>query len=104
MKMSYSNDDRVKWSKVLIADKISSDESDAEDKKPVLIVKELQWRSEKVDKFIHKLNSKHAARKSEQANRQTKPRLRKGVYSERPVPYNIPSWALLTPKSLIKAV
>ena len=90
MKMSYSNDDPVKWSKVLIADMISSDESDAEDKKPV----ELQWGSEKVDKFIHKLDSNHAARKSEQANRQTKPRLHKGVYSERPVPYSIPSWAL----------
>ena len=60
--MSYSNDDHVKWSKVLIADMISSDESDAEDEKPVLIVTELQWRSEKIDKFFfHILGSNHAA-------------------------------------------
>ena len=61
MKMSYSNDDHVKWSKVLIADMISSDECDAEDEKLVLIVKKLIWRSEIIDKFFHILDSNHAA-------------------------------------------
>ena len=41
-----------------IGDMISSEESDAEDEKPVLILKELHWRSEKVEKFFPKLDSK----------------------------------------------
>ena len=98
MKMSYSNDDRVKWGRVFSTDMISSDESNIEDGVQVLNVKELEWRSEKVDKRFYKLDTKHNTRKSEQANRQMKPRLRKGVSSNRPAPQNVPSWALNTCK------
>ena len=52
--------------------------------------------SEKVDRFFKKLDCNHFTRKSEQANRQTKPRLHKGLISDRVVPtdLDLPSWAL----------
>ena len=65
-----------------------------EEEVPVFIVKELKWRSEKVTKFFRKLDDAHQDRISEQAQRQTKPRLRQGRVSHRPVPSNIPLWAV----------
>ena len=93
-KMSYTDGDRVKWEKVLITELISSDESETEEDKAVLVVKELTWRSDKVSSFFMKLDNAHDARKSEQATRQTKPRIRKGITSNRPAPSHLPSWAI----------
>ena len=70
---------------------ISSDESELE---AVLVVKELQWRSDKITNFFTKLDSAHEDRKSEQAERQTKPRIRNGTLSARAAPAHLPSWAL----------
>lgn len=91
---SYSDGDRIKWEKVFTADLISSDESEVEEDKPVLVVKELVWRSDKVTNFFTKLDNAHDAKKSEQANRQTKSRVRRGVVSGRPAPAHLPSWAV----------
>ena len=93
-RLSYSDSDRVKWEKVLTTDLISSDESELEEDRAVLVVKELPWRSEKVSNFFKKLDKAHESRKTEQANRQTKPRIRRGMMSERPAPVSLPSWAL----------
>lgn len=93
-RLSYSDGDRVKWGKVLTTELVSSDESGFEDEKPVLIVNELTWRSDKVSNFFMKLDKAHEARKTEQANRQTKARVRRGVFSRRPAPAQLPSWAL----------
>ena len=73
---------------------ISSDESELDDGKAVLVVKELQWRSDKITNFFTKLDSAHEDRKSEQAKRQTKPSIRNGTSSARAAPAHLPSWAL----------
>ena len=49
---SYSDGDRVKWEKVLTSELISSDESEVDDDKAVLVVKELVWRSDRVTNFF----------------------------------------------------
>ena len=77
----------------MISDLISSDESDVEDGKAVLVVKELPWRSDKVSKFFTRLDEAQSDRKSEQASRQTKRRVRNGSRSSsRPMPENLSSW------------
>lgn len=72
---------------------ISSDESDIEEERHILVVRELPWRNDRVSKFFTKLDEAHEHRKSEQATRQTKLRIIKGKISARPEPSNIPSWA-----------
>ena len=60
-------------------------------------MKKIPWQSPKVEKFFSKLDDHHCLKKSEQATRQTKQRIKKeDMISERPIPENIPSWALLT--------
>ena len=93
-RLSYSDGDRVKWEKVLTSQMISSDESETDDDKAVLVVNELEWRSDRVTNFFVKLDSAHEDRKSEQAKRQTKPHIRNGTTSTRVAPLNLPSWAL----------
>ena len=92
-KMSYSDSDREKWRKVLVTQLMSSDESSNEDDQAIFIVKELSWRSDKVTSFFEKLDSVRQSRKTEQASRQTKRRVRKGVMSSRPPPPGLPTWA-----------
>ena len=94
-RMSYSDVDREKWQKVLVTQLMSSDESGTDEEQPAFIVKELQWRSDKVTSFFEKLDRAHTTRKTEQATRQTKRRVRKGVSSERPAPSDFPTWAVL---------
>lgn len=96
--MSFSEEDREKWRKTLVTEMISSDDSESEDGKAVLFVKELPWRSDKVSKFFKKLDDNHRARRSEQAARQTKPRLHRGVLSSRqpPVKEQVPAWAIVS--------
>lgn len=84
----------MKWEKVLTSQLISSDESEIDNDKAVLVVKELVWRSDRVTNFFAKLDSAHEDRKSEQAKRQTKPRIRNGTTSTRVAPAHLPSWAL----------
>ena len=80
---------------MLVTQLMSSDESDYEDQ-AVFVVKELPWRAEKVTAFFEKLDKARDVRKSEQASRQTKKRLRKGVMSCRPAPSGFPTWAVQT--------
>ena len=92
--MSYNDSDREQWKKVLGTQLMSSDESGNEEDQAVFIVKELPWRSDRVTGYFEKLDELHQARKTEQANRQTKKRLHKGVISSRPSPSGLPSWAV----------
>ena len=74
---------------------ISSDDSETEDGNAVFSIKNLRWRSEKVSRFFSKLDDAHKARKSEQAARQTKPRLHPGAVSSTAPPTSdrVPAWA-----------
>ena len=65
--MSYSKTDTVKWRRILTSDMISSDSSGIEDTVPVLVAKEIPWRSRKVSSFFEKLDKFYEESKSEQA-------------------------------------
>ena len=93
--MSFSEADRLKWKKILVTEFMSSDESGEEDERAVFIVKKLPWRSERVSTFFQRLDTAHASRKTEQASRQTKPRVYKDLISSRPAPRGFPSWAVI---------
>ena len=88
-RMSYSDGDRVKWEKLLTSELISSDESEIDDDKAMVVVKELVWRSDRVTNFFAKLDNTHEDCKSEQAKRQTKPRIRNGTTSARVAPAHL---------------
>lgn len=94
-KLSFNDVDKQKWRKVLITDMISSDDSETDDGNAVFSIKNLRWRSEKVSRFFSKLDQANQARKSEQAARQTKPRLHLGAVSSRAPPTSdrVPAWA-----------
>ena len=93
--MSFSEADRLKWKKILVTEFMSSDESGEEDECAVFIVKKLPWRSKRVSTFFQRLDTARASRKTEQASRQTKPRVYKDLISSRPAPHGFPSWAVI---------
>ena len=62
---------------------IYPDKSGIEDGKGVIFVKDLPWRHKRVTNFFQKLDDEHNSKRSEQANRQTKVRVKKkekGIY------------------------
>ena len=65
--MSFAEKDRKKWEKsnVLTMLFMSSEESATEDGEDVLLIKDLQWRSDKVGRFFQNLDAKEE--KSSQA-------------------------------------
>lgn len=76
---------------------ISSEERGLdEDGKAVILVKDLPWRSDKVGRFLERLEAVQEGKKSEQALRQSKERVLIEAASERDPPHNnssIPRWA-----------
>ena len=71
-------------------DFISSEDSDEEEdtngeQRQVIVVKPLQWRSPKVDRFFNRLDKKAQKKKSKQSKQQTLPRVI-GSSSSRPKP------------------
>ena len=93
--MSFSEADRLKWKKILVTEFMSSDESGEEDERAVFIVKKVPWRSERVSSFFQRLDTARTSRKTEQASRQTKPRVYKDLISSRPAPRGFPTWAVI---------
>ena len=93
-KSAASEKDKAKWSKVLIAGMMSSEESDSEDE-DVIIVKPLQWRHERVALFFHCLDDAGVESKTTQAKQQRKQRTKSSVPSLRPKPLasSLPAWA-----------
>ena len=78
------------WKKVVVKEFISSEESGDEDigngeKRQVMLVKPLPWRSAKVDRFFNQLDHKAQKNKSKQSKQQTLPRV-VGEHSTRPKP------------------
>ena len=94
-KKSYNDEDRKKWGKVFTSEYMSSDESGIEDGKGLIFVKDLPWRHKRVANFFQKLKDEHNSKKSEQANRQIKERVKKEekVFT-RAAPADAPTWAL----------
>ena len=89
--------EKKKLKKVLVAEAMSSEESDDENEE-VITVKPLPWRAEKVSSFFHCLDNKMKQSKSTQAKRQRKQRIEGSNYSLRlqPVGTSIPEWAFDT--------
>ena len=87
--------EKDKWMKVLVADMMTSEESESEN--DVIAVKPLLWRAESVSMFLHRLDEKMEEHKSTQARRQRKRRVESCVCSLRlkPVGVNIPDWAVV---------
>ena len=95
-KVSLADKDRSKWekSKVLTALFMSSEESATDDGEEILLVKDLPWRSDEVNRFFQNLDDKEV--KSAQARCQSKKRIRgrSGMASQRPKPVipDCPTW------------
>lgn len=89
--------EKDKWAKVLVADIMSSEESDQENE-DVITVTPLPWRSEKVNTFFHRLDSKVETVKSSQAKRQRKGRVESSEFSLRHkavgIANKLPDWAI----------
>ena len=86
-----------KWRKVIVPE-LSSDESGEDDEgRAVICVKDLLWCSDKVGRFFQRLDQVEVQNKSQQAVRQSKPRILVSDVSDRPPPTNvgtIPQWAI----------
>ena len=86
-------EDRKKWEKILQIDMMSSEDSIEEDDKEMLVIKQLPWRGELVNKMFNELDMTAKKEKSPQGLRQQKQR-KLGGTSSRPVPSWAPEWAL----------
>lgn len=75
-KTNLSGKEKEKWSKILVNEMMSSEESDEE----TIFIKELPWRSSKVDSFFHALDEEAMKKKSQQAKRQTKNRIFSAIH------------------------
>ena len=82
---------KEKWSKVLQAEVMSSEESGPEEND--MFVKPLPWRSDLVNKFLAELDDRNTERKTPQALRQRKREFSLPV-STRSAPPGLPKWAL----------
>lgn len=98
-KSSLDQKTKEKWSKVTVADFMSSEESaSGEDGEDVIMVKQLPWRAEKVDNFFYQLDQKSKENKTPQARRQRKARIISDQSSDRHRPdqeEKFPSWSFV---------
>ena len=86
---------KEKWSKVIISDMMSSEESDADDE--TIIIKPLPWRAPKVTEFFQNIDTVGAEGKTTQAKHQRKQRVISSAASLRPKPaVTVPSWAYIS--------
>ena len=92
-KRRYQPKDNEKWSKVLVSEFMSSEESGEEND---IIVKPLPWRASRVDSFFCSLDEETKNGKLSQSIRQMKSRIL-GDLSSRPQPSdkNFPSLAIV---------
>ena len=89
--------EKEKWSKILTAELISSEESGSDNGEQVLIVRALPWRSSRVDHMFRILDKSALSMRSPQGRRQMKRRVA-GSTSTRPQCQieGIPKWAVST--------
>ena len=83
---------KEKWSKVLVADAMSSEESGSE--ADDMFVRPLPWRSDLVNKFFSELDDKSMEKKTPQALRQRKKRMLYVNVSTRTPSNGLPRWAM----------
>ena len=83
---------KEKWSKVLVADAMPSEESSAEADN--MFVRPLPWRSDLVNTFFSELDDKSMEKKTPQALRQRKKRMLSVNKSTRTPPNGLPRWAM----------
>ena len=95
--MSYSETDTVKWRRILTSDMISSDSSGIEDTVPVLVAKEIPWRSRKVSTFF--LKSSTSSMKSQSQSRLSTKQSQGFVMGNSP----LESFLLMFPDGLLQA-
>ena len=92
-----NEEEKEKWSKALKMELMSSEESDIEDEKEVLIHHPIPWLSSTVQTFKKKLDEEIIKGKSPQAKRQRKDRVL-GRPPTRPLPTdseNFPTWIFI---------
>ena len=82
---------KEKWAPCLVAEMISSEESDDENEE--FKVRPLPWRSDKVDSFFSSLDMKSNKNRSKKSAMMTIHRT-KGLSSDRSRPSDVPDWAL----------
>ena len=83
-----------KWSVVLKAELMSSEESEADENGPVFVVRPLIWQADKVSEFLMNLDRKYTKHQSRKSSQMTVKR-NKGVPSDREKPtQGVPEWAL----------
>ena len=92
-KAKLPDKDKEKWSRVIVSEIMSSEESGDEDDSPI-VVRPLPWRASRVDNFLSQLHKQNKKHKSPQARHQMKTRVI-GCMSSRPPPVgtDIPEWA-----------
>ena len=91
-KCSLPEQQKEKWRKIVVADMMSSEESDAA-ADDTIIVKPLPWRSSKVTDFFQNLDALGSEAKTSQAKRQRRQRVLSTSASQRSKP-SLPSWAI----------
>ncbi len=82
---ALSEEKKKTWNEILVPAFMSSEESDMEDDKPVLLVKSLPWRASKVSRFLKQMDAKGEKKKSKRSILQTMTRL-PGPVSNRLLP------------------
>ena len=92
---AVKDDQRKIYNKILVKEFMSSEESALETidgmNSPVLMVKTLSWRCERINRFLKKLDDRTKAKKnpSRQSKLQTLPRVQ-GDLLTRPKPFGFP--------------
>ncbi len=82
---SISGDQKKIIEEILTREFISSEESDMEDERHVMVIKPLPWRGEKASRVLNRLDNKLKKQQTKQSTIQTVPRVI-GEPSSKPKP------------------
>ena len=92
MKSTGPESEKQKWSAVLVADAMSSEDSDPES--DALVVKPLPWRSSRLNEMFMEMDRATVMSKSSTALRQRRQRVIGDIQSKRTMPDYLPRWAI----------
>ena len=88
---SLSQAQKERWAPCVVAEMMSSEESDDENEE--FVVRPLPWRSDKVDSLYSSLDMKFNKKRSKKSAMMTIHRT-KGLPSDRSRPSGVPDWSL----------
>lgn len=91
-KSNVADKEKEKWMKAFVPELVSSEESNSDE--DVIMVRPLQWRSEKVTSMFYRLDEKIESSKTTQAKRQKRRRVLGTECSARPQPPGVPKWTV----------